>query len=267
MTKTRTVFTLGGFATALLLAACGGGSGSTESPNTITPGPVATASEGSWTGSIDTPQPESRGLRAVILPDGRFWMTYTGADSGSVAGIVQGQGALSGTTFTATDATLLSLEDDLSTRVDLAAGAVAQSSLTGTLTLAGDAPAVNLPSPAQFSALYQLSSGQTLTLADLAGVYSGDITTATGVDTATVTIAPDGTLSGSNSAGCSLAGNTVAPAGGNVFTVSLHFGDEAACGANQAIAAEGVLTLSTAQVTVLALDSSKTNSFIFNGSK
>lgn len=267
MTRTRTVFTLGSVATAFLLAACGGSSGSAASASALPTGPATTASEGSWTGSIDTPLADSRGLRAVILNDGRFWMTYTRTDSGSVAGIVQGQGALSGHTFTATDATLLSLEDNLPTRVDLAAGTVPQSSLAGTLTLATDAPAASLPSPATFSALYQLSSGHAVTLADLAGTYSGAITTGAGIDTATVTVVADGSFSGSNTAGCSLAGNTLEPAGGNVFTVSLHFGDEAACGANQSIAADGVLTLSAGQVTVLALDSGKTNSFIFNGSK
>lgn len=264
---TRTVLTLGGVATALLLTACGGSSGSADSTQAVTPGPTPTASEGSWTGSIDTPQEGSRGLRAVVLPDGRFWMTYTRLDSGGIAGILQGQGVLSGNTFTATDATLLSLEDDTGTRINLAAGAVPQSSLAGTLTLASEAPAVSLPSPAQFSALYQLTSGQNMTLADLAGLYNGNITTGAGVETASVTIAPDGTFSGSNSAGCSLAGSAQPPAGGNVFTVTLHFGSEAACGANLGIEADGVLTLETGQVTVLALDSGKTNSFIFNGSK
>lgn len=266
---TRTVFTLGGVTAALLLTACGGSSDSAESTQAVTPGPVATAtaSEGSWTGSIDTPLAGSRGLRAVVLPDGRFWMTYTRTDSGSVAGIVQGQGVLSGNTFTATDATLLSLEDDTGTRVDLTAGAVPQSSLAGTLALATDAPAVSLPSPANFSALYRLTSGQTLTLADLAGLYSGAITTAAGVETATVTIADSGVITGSSSAGCSIAGNAQAPASGTTFTVALNFGSEEACGANQAFAADGVLTLETHQVTMLALDAGKTNSFIFNGSK
>lgn len=266
---TRTVFTLGSIATAFLLSACGGSSDSAPSTSTLPPGPTTTVttSEGNWTGSIDTPLAGSRALRAVILPDGRFWMTYTRTDSGGVAGIVQGQGALSGNTFTATGATLLSLEDDTGTLIDLTAGAVPQSSLAGTLALASDAPAVSLPSPAHFSALYQLTSGTTLTLADLTGLYSGEITTGAGIETASVTIADTGAITGSNSAGCSLSGNAQAPAAGNAFTVTLRFGDEASCGANQAIESEGVLTLSSGQVTALALDSSKTNSFIFNGSK
>lgn len=269
ITMTRNVLTLGGACAALLLSACNSSDSSPAAPATqvVTPPPAAAATEGSWSGSIDTPLPGSRGLRAVFLPDGNFWMTYTREGSGSIAGIIQGQGHSGDGGFSASDATLLSLEDNLPSRVNLTASAVAGSSLSGTLQRAGEAPVVTLPDPATFSALYELSSQHTVTLADLAGLYSGLVTNAAGTTSATVTVDATGHFSGSNSEGCSLSGDAVAPASGNVFTLTMRFGSEAACGANGGVEAGGVINLEAGQLTVLALDASHLNSFIFNGSR
>lgn len=265
---TRKVLTLGGACAALLLSGCGSsGSGTAPATPVVTPPPAAAASDGNWSGSVDTPLAGSRGLRAVFLSDGSFWMTYTREGSGSIAGIVQGQGHTTDGAFSASDATLLSLEDNLTTRVDLNASAVAQSSLGGTLLLAADAPVVTLPNPAAFSAVYDLSSRQTLTLADLAGNYTGVITNAAGTTSASVAVDTSGHFSGSNSDGCSLSGDASAPASGNVFNIALRFGDEAACAANSGVEANGVISLEANQITALALDSTRSNSFIFNGSR
>lgn len=266
---TRNVLTLGSACAALLLSACNDSGSSPAAPATqvVTPPPAAAAAiEGSWNGSIDTPTAGSRGLRAVFLPDGNFWMTYTRADSGAIAGIIQGRGDNHDGGFSASGATLLSLEDNVDTRIELTASAVAQSALSGTLQLASAAPAVSLPDPSAFSATYAPSPQPAPTLADLAGLYSGLVTNASGTTSATVTIGAGGHFSGSNSEGCSLSGDAGAPAG-KVFTLTLRFGDEAACGANSGLEASGVLVYDANQVTVLALDGSRRNSFIFNGNR
>lgn len=263
---TRTVFALGSLGAALLLTACNGSSISGgDNPGTVTPPPAAFAAAGSWAGTIGTPEAGSRIMKAVVTDDGSFWMVYNKADSGSVAGIVQGSGTITDGVYTVSGATLLSLEDNQQTTADLSADLVPQSSLIGTLTQAADGPAVALPTPAAFNALYQLASGQNLTLADLAGSYTGTITTKLGAESATVTIDDTGAITGSNDSGCTLTGQAEAQSQGNVFNVSVTFGSEDACALNKGVDVEGVVTLDVNKATAVAMDSAHTNSFIFTG--
>lgn len=262
---TRTVLAIGGLAATLLSAGCHNDSDSPATSRKTPPPAAITGPEGSWSGTIDTPDPGSRQLHAVVLADGDFWMLYTRAGSGSVGGIVQGNGSSEDGVFRATAARLLSLEDDRAGSADLEARFVPGSSLGGTLTPVGEAGPVTLPAPATFSSLYQLAHRTALTLTDLAGHYSGIITTRAGAESANVTISEAGAIAGASSGGCSLAGQAAAEGQGNVFRFNVSFGNEAACGHNAATQVFGIVTLEVDKATAVAMDLARNNSFIFTG--
>lgn len=266
---TRTVLTLGGIAATLLLTACQSDSGDTAPPTgaTPTPGSVLTGAEGSWAGTIDTPTAGSRQLQAAVLDDGRFWMVYSGAGDGRIGGILQGTGTTASGVFTVDDATLLSLEDDTSSSADIKATFTTGSRFEGSITPAAGTAPVSLPSPALFSSLYQLTYNTALSLGDLAGQYTGNITTRAGTETATVTIDADGDIAGASSSGCLLTGKAAAEPQGNLFELDATFGNEPACGGNATTQVFGIITLEADKATALAMDSLRSNSFIFTGTR
>jgi hypothetical protein len=264
---TRNVFLIGSLGAALLCTGCGSDSsspGAAPAPSgaaglTRTFGP-----EGSWAGTIDTPTAASRNMQAAVLDDGTFWMVYFKEGSNGIGGILQGSGKVDHGTFTVSDATLLSLEDSVSGTADIAASFVKKSRLGGSITVdEGAAPA--LPSPATFSSLFQLSSNTRLTLRDLAGSFTGNITTQLGTESATVDISDSGAITGSNASGCSLSGQAERPPRGNIFKVDVRFGSETACGLNANVEVFGVVSLEVDKATVLAMDIGRSNSFIFTG--
>lgn len=270
MRTTRTVLATGGLAATLLLGACH--SDDPPAPATTgtprTPATALTGAEGSWAGTIDTPAAGSRSLQAAVLADGSFWMVYSRAGSGGVAGIVQGTGTTTDGVFTADDATLLSLEDGgLAGTADLSATFTTGSRFGGTLTPAAGETPVSLPAPATFSSLYQLAYDTAATLRDLAGHYSGNITTRAGTESATVTIDEAGTIAGASSSGCSIAGHADGEARGNIFQLSAQFGSEPACGPNATTQVFGIVTLEVDKATALAMDIARNNSFIFTGTR
>lgn len=266
---TRTVIATAGLAATLLFTGCHSDSdnpppapGKSRQP----PAATLTGAEGSWAGTIDTPLAGSRNMQAAILGDGTFWMVYTKAGSGSVGGILQGTGTSEDGVFSVEDATLLSLEDDIVSTAGISASFVTGSSLAGTLTSAAATPG-SLPSPATFSSLYQLAYNAAVSLPDLAGQYTGNITTKAGTEAATVTIDEAGAIAGAISSGCSLEGQADAETHGNIFTLNAHFGSEPACGANATTQVFGIISLEVDKATALAMDISRNNSFIFTGNR
>ncbi|MCD6060434.1 MAG: hypothetical protein K0R03_2369 [Moraxellaceae bacterium] len=259
---TRNVLIAGSLGAALLLGACNSDS-SITSPGAVT-APPGTPAAGSWLGSIDSPTPGSRTARAVVLPDGSFWLVYSLEGDTSTAGIIRGTGTTDGTNFTVTDANLLSLEDGKQTTADITATFVNKNSFAGTITQDGSTA---LTSPAVFSSLYRTAFDTNLTLADLAGTYDGVITTKTGEETANFAISDTGAIAGGSTSGCSVAGQATAQSAGNVFNITATFGKEDACGANKDVSVVGILSLEVDTVTALALNGDSSNSFIFTGTR
>jgi hypothetical protein len=247
--------------TTILLTACGSDSSVSAAPGTVAP-PPGTAAAGSWQGSIDSPSPGSRAIKAVVLPDGSFWMVYSLTGDASTAGIIRGTGTTDGTNFTVADALLLSLEDGKQTTADIAATFTGQSAFNGSITQDGSTA---LTSPASFSSLYRTAFNQTLTLADLAGTYEGVITTKLGEESATIAIDTSGAIAGGSTSGCSVNGQATAQPTGNVFNITATFGTEDACGANKESSVVGIMSLEVDTATALALNGDGSNSFIFTG--
>lgn len=273
---TRNVFALGGLCAALLLAGCGSdssiASGSSTPPITTSP---AEGAEGTWRGNINTPAANARLAEIFVLGDGDFWMAYSTAnDPTQTDALINAAGVMHGTavpnddgTFTVTNARHISIEDNKRNTASITGNFVTGSSLGGTLTQTPAVPTAKLPSPAEFSSLYRTAYNNNLTLAHLAGSYSGSLTTNTGKSSSTLTIAGDGAISGSNNSGCTFTGTAAVRDRGNVFDVNLTMGAEAACAAIANMEMDGVLNLETNRIGVLALDGEQKQTFILVGNK
>lgn len=278
---TRNVLSHGGLGAALLLtgllSGCGSdsstsGGGDSNSPQSTTP-PITTTppsgSEGSWQGTINTPTANARAMEAVLLEDGTFWMAYA-SNAGEIlnaAGLLQAKGSTgSDGTFKFTNGALISLENaNARSRVALDATYVTGSRLDGTLTQTLATGPIALPSPASFTTLYQLAYNNNLTLAHLAGSYSGSLTTNAGKQGATLTIGKDGAITGNTNAGCPITGTAAARSRSNVFDLGVSFGADATCGTNANLSMAGVVSLETGRIAALAMDEGHTYSFVFIG--
>lgn len=278
---TRNVLTIGGFAAVLLLSGCGSDSTSSTAPGpgSTTPPPTTTPAEGvqgAWRGSINTPTPSARLLETIVLDDGSLWMAYSTANDPTqtdallnAAGLIKGSGTpdLVANTFNVTTAKELSIEDGQRVGVDVNMSFVTGSSLTGTITRDAGPGTSALPSPADFSSLYRTAYNNNYTLQHLAGTYQGSLTTGLGKHSASITIDSAGAITGSESTGCTVTGTATARTRGNVFNVALTWGNEPGCGANAANALDGVVSLESGRIGMMATDSDVKKAFIFVGNR
>lgn len=242
---------LSGFVVAGLLSACGGGGGDGGS-STGTSGPSATP-EGAYTGT--TLSSSSSALRVLVLEDGQFWSLYGSEIGGTlfVAGLVQGQGTSSGSSFTSTSVKDFGVAPAVS--ATLSASFVPATSFSGTIGSAGSsigftttvipASTFNYNSPALISAV---SGAWTLSTID--------------GDTIAASIGATGALTARSASGCNISG-TITPraSGKNVFNVSLSFGASPCLLPGQQAAGIALYTAPTAtlrQLVIAVVDPSRT---------
>jgi hypothetical protein len=186
-----------------MLTACGGGGD--EAP--VTPAGV-------YQGSSDT----GRELTTVVLPDGNYYMLYSGATPGSVGGGIQGAGTLADFTFAsgAGAGRNYSLEGFGTQPATLSASVSPSFGLRGTVD-SGTAGTMSfdLPSTAD--------SGGTASLATLAGAYPGQVTFALGVRPAVFTVTEGGAVSSSINA-CAIGGSVSPRTDINAYDLTIVFG-------------------------------------------
>jgi hypothetical protein len=273
---TRNVLALSGLCAALLLSGCGSDStilgGATTPPISTSP---AEGAEGTWRGNINSPTPNARLMEAFVLGDGDFWMVYANAnDPAQTDALLNAAGIVHGTAVPNDDGTLsisnarhISIEDGKRNTVNITGSFVTGSTLGGTLTQTPALPTSKLPSPADFSSLYRTAYNNNLTLAHLAGSYTGSLTSNAGKNSATLTIGGDGAIAGSDNNGCTFTGTASVRDRGNVFDVDLTMGAEAGCAALTNLAMGGVVSLETNRIGLIALDADEKQSFILVGNK
>jgi hypothetical protein len=233
-------------AATFLLASCGGGGGGDGGS------PAATRAEGVYEGSTST----GNQFQALVLEDDQFWALYGTSSGGTlfVSGFIQGQGVSNAGTFTSSSVKDFGFAPPVSgtlTGTYSSAGTLSGtlSSSSGSSTFSGTAiPAGRF----DYNAPASLSS--------IAGAW-----TLTPLDgsTASLTIAPSGTLSGV-SRGCSFAG-LMSPrnSGKNVFNFSLTFGPSPCLLPGQSATGIAVTYLvnggPTRQLIVAGVDSNRNN--------
>jgi len=226
------------------LVACGGGG-----DDNTAKAPTNASAEGFWTGST------SNNLAATlaILENGETWGFYT-TNSGSLAGALYGNTAVSGTSVSGTS-------------LDFYSGTVNQGSYTGTvstkdrLTLSTGGTQFN----GSYSSVYE----QAASLSSLAGTYSGyALTGRTSAQYVAITISSTGKLTAGD-ANCALNGTATPRASGkNIFNLNATF-TGSYCALGNGATVNGIVYYDTASRSLVAmgLNGSKTDGFIYSGKK
>jgi hypothetical protein len=147
----------------------------------------------------------------LVLEDRQVWGVY--GQGGLAHGVVQGQVAVSGTTFSGA-ARDFYMFGGLVSNITVAGSFTPGASITG--SLAG-------PNPGTFSGAYATQYDQPANPSDLAGTWTATAASSTGTTTSTVTVDAFGNITASN-VFCTMTGTGLPRASGkNVFNVSLTF--------------------------------------------
>ena len=178
-------------------------------------------------------------FESIVLPNDKIYGVY-GIFSGNVLtlyGMVAGQGTSGNDTFTASTVTDFLYTGAVNTG-SLTATDVPGSSINGTLTESGTTPETfNGTAPPSSSFNYNTPAS----VSDITGTWTGFLLEGTST---TVTINSNGSLSGSDSSGCSFTGTVTADSSNkNFFDISVTFG-ASPCGLpNQTATGIGVYSL------------------------
>jgi hypothetical protein len=235
-------------AAAAVLTACGGGG--SDGTSTTTPTPVAVTAEGFWSGTASTgPQ-----VQLAILENGETWGFYT--SKGSLLGAIYGNTNSSGTSVSGSG-------------FDFYNSTVQPGTYTGsfspksTLNLA----LTSGTSSSTFAGKYSAAYDQPALLANLAGTYSGyGISGKTAASFIPVTISSTGNITAGNSS-CSVSGAATPRASGkNIFNIRVTVaGNFCALSNGSVINGIAYYDTNSREVVIMALNSSKTDGFIYAG--
>jgi hypothetical protein len=244
---------IGLVAVSLASSACGGGGGGSA---TVAPASLGTA-EGLWTGMTGS----GRTFSGLLLDDGTYWFLYTAVGNSAVlGGAVQGTGISSNGTFTSSNGMDFNLEGAGILNFTMAGTYTEKSKLGGTLTYSGGTNT--------FTSTYDTNYDLSPSLATIAGTYSGQAKTVnSGPELATVMIAGGGAITGTSASGCSFTGTAAPRAKGNVYNVSVTFSGGNCDNGTNIVTGVAYYAASNKTLVSTALNSGRTNGFIFLGAK
>lgn len=222
----RTALFCAAAVSTVLLAACGGGSDApapapaapvptpAPAPAPPPPPPPAGTAEGLYLGTTST----NRTVNGIVLDDGTFYVLYsTVASPVVIGGIVQGSGTSNNGSFSSTNARDFNLEGLGVLNATVSASYNARQSLNGLVSYASGGTTT-------FTSTFNAAYDTTPSLAAVAGTFTGQVAFSQGVENATVTISPNGMLSGTGASGCTVSGNVATRSRGNVYNLILAFG-------------------------------------------
>lgn len=238
----------GGSAVLVGIASCGGGGGD----NSSSPPPVqTTTAEGVWSGPAST----GNDVSLVVLENGETWGVYS--NGGVIVGALYGATTSSGTTLSGTGRDF-----------NIPARTVTPGTYSGTVA-SKNTITVNTSLGSVFNGVYGTAYDTAASLASVAGSFSGSaVTAATGPSTANIGISSPGVVSMTDG-GCTAAGTAEPrPTGKNVFDVTVTFtGATCALGNGTVTTGVGYYDVANRQLLVMALNSAKTDGFIYLASK
>lgn len=240
------------FNSGFVSVACGGGYG--ERDFSSLPQSTATSAEGRWTGGTLT----GRTVAGLVLEDGSYWVFYTVRGNPNIlAGLVQGTGTSHSGSFGSPNTRDFNLEAAGIRAATMSGSYVPNESFHGTIAyFNGDTE--------NFTSTYDTNSESTPNLYLVAGSYDG-----LSADNQTVTVRVDsaGTLSGHSTDGCTFAGTLSPRAKGNVFDHSVTFGGGTCRHGTETLAGVVLYDAATIRLHGATLNSARTISFIFLGTK
>jgi len=202
-----------------------------------------------------------RFVTGLVLDDGTLYFLYSVVGNSSViAGVVQGNGTSSGTTFTSSNTVDFNLEGYGVLTGSVSATYSAEQSISGTLSYSNGA--INT-----FAGTYDPLYEATPSLTALAGTFTGQAASSAGVATANVTVQSNGTITGTVSGGCGFTGTAAPRARGNVFNASISFGSAPCPFANQTLSGIAFFNPNTKRLYVAAPNAARSDGVLFVGTK
>ena len=236
---------------ALALSASASGCGSQTPAST----PSNTA-EGLWSGTTGT----NRTLTTAVLDDGTYYFFYSVvANPNQIAGVIQGTGTSNNGSFTSPStkdygigATVLD--------ATLSATYTARQFLNGSITYTAAGTVT-------FTSSYNTAYDTQQTVASLAGTYTGQAGSSGGVQTANVSVAADGTFTGTEQSGCTFTGGATLRTRGAVFDQSITFGGAPCFFAGSTLQGIVYFDIPTRRLYMATPNSSRTDAAIFFGTK
>lgn len=251
MNKKRMAIPVFGLFLFAYLSACSGG-GDTPMPS---PAPLpATPAEGLWIGTTST----NRTVAGLVLDDGVYWVLYSKAGAPSIlAGLIQGDSSSQNGVFTSSNA----IDFDLQTggrQAEITGNYTTKQSLNGTIVYQNNTQDA-------FTTLYDSDYEVTPDMNVVAGTYTGFVTA---TETVTVIVSNNGAISGSSNTGCTFRGSFSPRSHGNVFDVTITFDGQNGCSiGTETVNGIGYYDAGNKQLSSAALNSTRTNGFVFIGTK
>lgn len=251
--KILSLFSL--FCLAMSFSACSDGGSDTAAA----PAPAsATSAEGLWNGTTNS----GRTIAGLVLNDGTYWFLYTLMGNPSVvAGVVQGTGISQNGSITSSDTKDFNLEGLGILNASINGSYVMKQSLSGTIVIA------NNGGHSTFTTTYDTDYDIAPNASLLAGTYTGSTATNGGVETVTATLSAAGSISGSSLSGCAFTGSFAPRTSGNAYDVSVTFTGGVCSNGTNTVTGVAFFDAATKKLYSAALNSTRTNGFVFIGTK
>ena len=237
-------------AAMLAISGCGGGGGDSGSTSS------ASAAQGLWLGTTST----NRTVTGLVFSDGTYYVLYSPiGNPTAIAGVVQGTGTTSASTFSSSDGRDFNLEGLGVLTGTVSANYATKQSFNGTVAYTAGG---NTSFTTTYSSAYETAP----TLANVAGTYTGQVALSVGVQSATVTVSSTGAISGGGN-GCSLTGTATPRTDGNAYTLSITFGASPCFFANQTFTGVAYYNSATKRLYGAAPNAARTDGVLFVGTK
>jgi len=235
--------------------------------NTVGNNTGSNAAEGLWRGITNT----NRALSGVVLDDGTYWFIYSSIGNYPViAGVAQGNGISNPDSddngfFTSDNGRDFNFEGLGVSDFTLDGIYWAMNSIVPPPRLDGSIQYSS--STTTFESSYDTDYDKVPNLTDIAGTYTGSAYTSGGPDFATVIFTSAGTINGSGASSCTFSGNVSPRASGNIYDVSITFDGGVCANGTSTVTGVAYFDAPTKQLTSVGLNSSRTDGFIYVGSK
>ena len=202
--------------------------------------------------------PTSRIVAGVVLDDGSYWVFYAARDNPSVmAGLVQGTGTSHSGSFGSSNTRDFNVEGEGIRTATMSGTYVPAKSFRGRIAYFDG-------KTESFTTTYVAESESAANRSLVVGNYAG---VGTDNHTVTVTVESAGTLSGQSSDGCSFAGTLSPRAKGNVFHIAVTFGGGTCRDRTETLTGVAFYDAASHRLYSAAINSARTNSYIFVGTK
>jgi hypothetical protein len=235
------------------ISACGSGGGD------VAPAPPspATSAEGFWNGTSSN----GRTIAGLVLDDGTYWFLYSVVGNPSViAGAFQGNSSSQNGSFTSSNGKDFNLEGLGILDATVNGSYVMKQSLSGTIAfLLGGQTTFN----STYNADYDLIPNENLVV----GTYTGSTATTGGTEIVTVTLSSPNSITGSSASGCNFTGSFSPRTRGNVYDVSVTFAGGVCSNGTSTVTGVAFFDAATKRLYSAALNSTRTNGFIYLGTK